>query len=377
MEDVIQTLRELIRIDSVNPAYEGGVSESGVAGYIRRFFEVRGIEISEQEVFPGRPNILARVPGREPLQRVVFEAHMDTAGITGMDIPPFEPRVADGKVYGRGACDTKAGLAAMMHAVARVAAGPAKARCEIVLAATADEEYSYRGVLKLCEGLQAEAAVVAEPTSLRLVIATKGCVRFRILVRGKAAHSSKPHLGVNAVAHMARLILALEEDAKKLQATTHPLLGTATFNIGTVRGGTQVNIVPEACAIEIDRRLLPGEEPLEVWKCYGRVIDQCRVVLPELEATLESPMLQDLPLETSSSLRVAQIGSEVLASLGMAAEPVGVPYGSDASKLARAGIPSVVFGPGSIDQAHAATEFVACDQVNQAVEFYYRFLVAY
>jgi acetylornithine deacetylase/succinyl-diaminopimelate desuccinylase-like protein len=196
-------------------------------------------------------------------------------------------------------------------------------------------------------------------------------------VRGKAAHSSKPHRGVNAVAHMARLILALEEDAKKLQATTHPLLGTATFNIGTVRGGTQVNIVPDACAIEIDRRLLPGEEPLEVWKCYGRVIDQCRVVLPELEATLESPMLQDLPLETSPSLRVAQIGSEVLASLGMAAEPVGVPYGSDASKLARAGVPSVVFGPGSIDQAHAATEFVACDQVNQAVEFYYRFLVAY
>jgi acetylornithine deacetylase len=377
MEDVIQTLRELIRINSVNPAYQGGVSESGVAGYIRRFFEVRGIEISEQDVFPGRPNILARVPGREPSQRVVFEAHMDTAGITGMDIPPFEPRVADGRVYGRGACDTKAGLAAMMHAVARVAADPAKARCEIVLAATADEEYSYRGVVKLCEGLRSEAAVVAEPTSLRLVIATKGCVRFRILVRGKAAHSSKPHLGVNAVAHMARLIVALEEDAKKLRAAIHPLLGTATFNIGTVRGGTQVNIVPDACAIEIDRRLLPGEEPLEVWERYGRVIDECRVVLPELEATLEAPMLQDLPLETAPSLRVAQIGSEVLASLGMAAEPVGVPYGSDASKLARAGVPSVVFGPGSIDQAHAATEFVACDQVYQALEFYYRFLVAY
>ena len=149
---VIQTLRELIRIDSVNPAYEGGVSESGVAGYIRRFFEVRGIETSEQEVFPGRPNILARVPGREPSQRVVFEAHMDTAGITGMDIPPFEPRVADGKVYGRGACDTKAGLAAMMHAVARVAAGPAKARCEIVLAATADEDAVFAGCSSCAKG---------------------------------------------------------------------------------------------------------------------------------------------------------------------------------------------------------------------------------
>jgi acetylornithine deacetylase len=377
MEDVIQTLRELIQINSVNPAYEGGAPESGIAGYVRRFFAVRGIAVSEQEVFPGRPNVLAKVPGREPSQRVVLEAHMDTAGITGMDIPAFEPRVADGRVYGRGACDTKAGLAAMMHAVARVAADPGKARCEVLLAATADEEYSYRGVVKLCEGLQADAAVVAEPTSLRLVIATKGCVRFRILVRGKAAHSSKPHLGVNAVVRMARLIVALEEDAERLRANIHPLLGTATFNIGTVRGGAQVNIVPDACAIEIDRRLLPGEEPMQVWERYQFVIEGCSRTLPDLEAELEPPMLQDLPLETAPATRVVEVAAEVLVSLGLDAGRVGVPYGSDASKLARAGVPSVVFGPGSIDQAHAATEFVACDEVKQALEFYHRLLVAY
>ena len=375
MQDVIQTLRELIQINSVNPAYESGAPEAGIASYIRRFFTDRGIKVCEQIVFPERPNVLARVPGRDPSRRVVLEAHMDTAGITGMDRPAFEARIGNGRVYGRGACDTKAGLAAMMHAVARVAAGP-QPPCEVLFAATADEEHSYRGVVKLCEGLQADAAVVSEPTSLRLVRATKGCVRFRVHVRGKAAHSSKPHLGVNAVSHMARLIVALEEDAQQLDRTVHPLLGPATFNIGIIRGGTQVNIVPDSCTIEIDRRLLPGEEPESVWDHYGRLVEACRDTLPGLDATLE-PTIRDLPLETAGTARVVQVAAQVLADLGLDAEPAGVPYGSDASKLARAGIPSVVFGPGSIDQAHAATEFVSCDEVRQALEFYSRFLVAY
>jgi acetylornithine deacetylase len=168
---------------------------------------------------------------------------------------------------------------------------------------------------------------------------------------------------------MARLIMAREKDAEELARTAHPLLGPATFNIGVIHGGTQVNIVPDSCAIEIDRRLLPGEEPATVWDRYVSLIDG-------LDAMLE-PMLQDLPLDTPASARVVQVAAEVLADLGLDPEPVGVPYGSDASKLARAGVPSVVFGPGSIDQAHAATEFVACDEVKQALEFYSRFLMAY
>ena len=375
MEPVIQTLRDLIQINSVNPAYEGGVPESRIAAYVRRFFEEHGIAVREQEVIAERPNVLASVPGREPGRRVVFEAHMDTAGITGMDVPAFEPTIENGRIYGRGACDTKAGLAAMMHAVVR--AGASAPRCEVLLAATADEEYSYRGVVKLCDGLEADAAVVSEPTSLRLVIATKGCVRFRIHVKGRAAHSSKPHLGLNAVSRMARLISALDGAAEELARTTHPLLGPATFNIGIIRGGTQVNIVPDSCTIEIDRRLLPGEEPQAVWESYGRLIEGCRDSLPDLDARIERPMLQDLPLETARAARVVEIAREVLSDLGLDAEPVGVPYGSDASKLARAGVPSIVFGPGSIDQAHAAVEFVDCNEVLRAVEFYSRFLLAY
>src|SRR5438093_1207500 len=136
---VLQTLSQLVRINSVNPAYEGGVPEGGVCEYVRDFFRQRGIETWEQEAFPGRPNLIARLPGRNPNRRVILEAHTDTASVKGMTIPAFEPRIAEGRLYGRGACDTKAGLAAMMHAVAELQASGQAARCEVWLAAVADE----------------------------------------------------------------------------------------------------------------------------------------------------------------------------------------------------------------------------------------------
>lgn len=370
---VIDTLEDLVRINSVNPAYDQGVPEAGVAAYMQHFFRERGIVTREQTVFPGRPNLIATLPGRNSSRRIVFEAHTDTAGIAGMTIPPFVPVVSGGKLYGRGSCDTKAGLAAMMCAMASLACDGITPPCEICVVGAADEEFSYRGVVKLCEGLRADAAIVAEPTSLRLVVATKGCVRFRIVVYGKAAHSSKPHLGVNAITHMARVIAVLEEDASSLARTSHPLLGPGTFNIGTVRGGEQVNVVPDSCAIEIDRRLLPGEEPEDVLQRYAERVRK----IPGVRAEVQIPMLQDVPLETPIESSVVRVASEVLAQLGLDGTPSGVPYGSDASKLSRSGVPSVVIGPGSIDQAHAAVEFVDCEEVERAFDFYRMFMLSF
>jgi acetylornithine deacetylase len=201
---------------------------------------------------------------------------------------------------------------------------------------------------------------------MRLAIASKGVLRWRIRCRGKAAHSSKPELGVNAIVNMARLILALEEDREKLNSRHHPLLGHPACNIGVIEGGRQVNFVPDFCTIEIDRRLLPGETIAGVLEHYQRLLDGH----PELDAVMEPPMLEDGPLETSREAKVVRCASEALARVGLEPEPVGVPYGSDASKLGRAGIPSVILGPGSIDQAHAAVEYVECGQVEQAEAFY-------
>ena len=371
---VIETLRSLIAINSVNSFYEGGPGEREIATWVRHFFEHRGIVVWEQEVFPNRPNVIARLPGRDPSRRVILEAHMDTVSVQGMSIAPFEPRIEDGKLFGRGSCDTKAGLAAMMHAVASLHEEGIVPPCEVWLAAVVDEEFSYRGVVKLCEDLTADAALIAEPTGLRANIAGKGVLRWRIVVRGKAAHSSKPQLGVNAISHAARIVLAIEEDHARLAAKVHPLLGPATVNVGIIRGGVQVNFVPDECAIEIDRRLLPGESGTAVLAHYQRLLDELKTQHPTFDAVMEPPRILDEALETSADSAPAQLASIVLAEMGLDATLGGVPFGSDASKLSRAGVPSLIIGPGSIDQAHAAVEFVEITEVARALTFYRNFI---
>lgn len=372
---VVQTLADLVRINSINAAYEGSPGEREIATWVRRFFEQRGIEVREREVFPGRPNVIARLPGRNPKRRVVLEAHMDTVSVKGMTIPPFEPRIEGGKMFGRGSCDTKAGLAAMMQAVASLHAAGITPPCEVWFAATVDEEHSFGGVTKLCEGLRADAAVVAEPTDLRVVVASKGILRWRIAVRGKAAHSATPHLGINAIEHMARIVLALESDHHRLaQTPAHALLGRATCNVGLINGGAQINFVPATCSIDIDRRLLPGEKADALLAHYQGLLDHLKSQHPTLDAVMEPPMIVDEALETPTDSAVVQLASTLVKELGRDGRPAGVPYGSDASKLSRQGVPSIIIGPGSIDQAHGAVEFVDLTQVEQAEIFHRNFI---
>ncbi len=395
MSSVINTLADLVRINSVNPNYAGGVPESELADYVERFFAQRGIETWRQVVYPERPNVIARIPGREPHRRIVLEAHMDTVSVQGMTIDPWEPSIRDGKLFGRGACDTKGGMAAMMHAVASLADEKVVPTCEIIFAATIDEEFSFRGVVALCDSLApgavdaralqgdrspsqpwcAEAAIVAEPTDLRPVIASKGVVRWKIETFGIAAHSSKPHLGVNAIEHMARVIVAIEQDNQRLAQHSHPLLGPATCNVGVIRGGVQINFVPHRCEIEIDRRLLPGETRQQVLADYQRLVDEVASQHAAMRVVMHPPMLSDRPLETDPSAPAVQTMVRVLDNMQLDSQLVGVPFGSDASKFAAIGIPSMILGPGSIDQAHAAEEYIECSQVDQAAEIYRRFLV--
>ena len=367
---MLQTLADLVRINSVNSSYDGGPGEKEAAAYVRRFFEQRGIEVWEQEVFPGRNNVIARVPGRDSSRRIVFEAHMDTVSIKGMTIDPFDPVIRDGKLYGRGSVDDKAGLAAMMHAVADIHVSGEPSPCEIWLAAVVDEEFSFRGVVKLCEGLKADAAVVAEPTEFKCVIASKGVLRWRIRTKGKAAHSSKPHLGINAITAMSRVVLALQEDHERLQKAAHPLLGAATCNVGVIHGGVQVNFVPDEAVIEIDRRLLPGEEVEAVLAHYQSILDELMKHHPDVIAEMEKPMLQDWSFQTEENTPLVQLARGVLRGMNRENGVSGVPFGSDASKFSRLGIPTILFGPGSIDQAHAAVEYVECAEVEAAQAFY-------
>jgi len=378
-EALFQTLADLVSINSVNPNYPGGPGEAAIADYVCGFFRKNNIPFEVQSVFEGRPNVIVKLEGRPGGRTVILEAHMDTASELGMTADPFVPTRKENRMYGRGSCDTKGGLAAMMHAVKALRDSEQPLRNSVLLAATADEEFAFRGVLKALEsGVKGDGAIVAEPTDLNTVVASKGVLRWRIRTRGKAAHSSKPHLGVNAITKMARLILAIEEKyLPALEKQQHALVGRPTLNVGVIHGGGQVNQVPDSCAIELDRRMLPGETRQQVWREFEDLIDELRLRDPDTGIEMESPMLESFPLETSPTERIVQAVTAASHEVRGPSQLIGVPYGSDASRFTIAGIPSVILGPGSIDQAHAAEEYVDLDQVVGAVEIYARAIMEF
>lgn len=373
----LEILRDLVAIDSVNPEW-GGPGEKEVSDYLGRFFRDADIPFWVEEVLPGRFNLYARIAGSDSSRAVLLEAHTDVVSVSGMTIPPFDPEIREGRLYGRGSCDTKGGLAAMVAAMKAIRKGDRIPPLDVWLAAVVDEEHAFRGVLAALEWFRNRevafaGALVAEPTELALVTTNKGVLRWRIETLGRAAHSSKPWLGENAISSMAALVARLDAFHEELAGKTHPLVGPATCNIGTISGGDQVNFVPERCTISLDRRMLPGES-------VGEILDSYRVVLDSFPAgtvRMLPPDLSDEAMETPTDSEVFRSASAVMREMGREAVPVGVPFGCDATKLSRAGIPSLIFGPGSIDQAHAAVEWVEVNQVEFAFDFYLRFLLNY
>ncbi len=370
--EVLATLQDVVAIESVNPGLPGGQrGEGAMVEYVSHFLRTAGMSCETQEVLPGRSNLIGALEGLDPGRVLLFECHLDTASVGVMTIPPFEPHIRDGRLYGRGSCDTKAGGVAMIHAMKRLKESGQKPPCTIRFAGAVDEEYLFRGALSLAAHVKAEAVVVAEPTDLAVIRAHKGLARFRIRVEGVAAHSSKPHLGVNAIVKMARLIADIERDVlPSLQQKNHPLTGGPTLNIGVIQGGAQVNFVPHECVIEVDRRTIPGETPPETLAVFQEALSRARAADPELKVSLEEPFLLDGAMETPEASPIVQVASEATRAVLGSSTITGVPYGTDASKFTAVGTPAIVLGPGSIDQAHGAVEWVECEQVLQATEIY-------
>ena len=316
--DPIRLLEDLVRINSVNSFYPDGPGEEELAKYIEAYWGQLGIECRRQNVLPGRDNIIAYLPGRDSSKRLLLEAHMDTVSTDGMSIAAWEPTQRDGKLYGRGSCDTKAGLACMMAAMAQLHSNRTPPMVDVIMAAVVDEEHSCLGVKKLCEDLKADAAIVAEPTEMKTVIASKGVLRWQIHAIGRSAHSSKAHLGINAIEHMAELILILRRFHNTLTSRTHPLLGAATANIGLISGGVQVNFVPDRCSIQIDRRLLPGELVADVLSEYQALLGEAMARIPGSEFLMDPPLLIDPSFQTPGESRIAQTSAQTLKRLGFA-----------------------------------------------------------
>ncbi len=355
----------------MNPAFappqHPTAGEGRVVEYLASVARRAGLEVEQQVVLPGRANLLARLaPGGRVRQRLLLAPHTDTVGGEAGQFTPVEK---GGRLYGRGACDTKGSLAAMLVALAQVAqAGPRPQATEIVLAALVDEENEQAGSRALAAaGWRAALAVVGEPTRLQVVTAHKGSLWLHLETRGRAAHGARPELGINAVHRMARVVeLLLTTYARSLRARRHPLLGSATISVGSLHGGTQPNIVPDRCVATLDRRTLPGETLTGVCRDLRRLLRRHR--LPAI--LTDSKTAACLPLETQPRLPLVRA---LMAAAGQA-KPVGVHFFCDASVLAQAGTPSVVFGPGDIAQAHTATEWVSVAALDRATGVLARFL---
>lgn len=374
-------LRDMIAVPSVNPmrANSGEPVESEMAEYIEGVLRRAGIDVERQTVAAGRDNIIGVVHPTEQQSRsrrgLMLNSHMDTVPVSNMAIDPFDPRVSNGCVYGRGSCDAKASLAAMLSALISYTQKSERA-IPVVFAAMADEEFSFGGSWKLIEKeWPVSSCIVGEPTKLARVIAHKGAVRWRIQVTGISAHGATPGLGRSAIYDGARVALALEEYAGRLTAAeAHPLLGHGTINVGRVTGGQSVNIVPDRCVFEMERRLLPDEDGRHaVLDCESFVRS---MVGPAVELSIEEPYLIDPALDTNSDAQVVRkLGDTQQFLLGTASTMEGANYCTDGSKLAKAGIETVVCGPGDIAHAHTANEHVLIEEVEVAARLYEHLLL--
>ncbi len=379
-------LAELIALPSVNPAFlpprHPHAGEKRLADFLAATAAMAGLEVEFQTALPGRSNVIARLLPRNKIRQTILLApHLDTVGAADSQ---FVPQRKNGRLHGRGACDTKGSAAAMLTALCELAASQSRPlETEIIFAGLVDEEHAQAGSRAFVaqasrlfvagsethrrDACATTLAIVGEPTKLQVVTAHKGSLWLQLETRGKAAHGATPQLGKNAVLEMARVVEVLATDyAAQLQRRRHKLLGSATVNVGSIAGGTQPNIVPDRCTIFIDRRTLPGETEAGVRREIAARLQAKKLTAKIFNAKLAPA----LALETNPALPLVR---QLFRSVGQS-KPAGVDYFCDAAILSAAGIPSVVFGPGDIAQAHTADEWIALASLERGKNLLLNFL---
>lgn len=364
-EPVVKLLADLVAVPSMNPMgrqRDGRqYSERDLAEFLAALLKRNGIDVETYDVFPGRPNVTGFVDGKAE-DTLLLEAHLDTIHADNMTIDPFSPVVRDGRLYGRGSCDTKGSLAAFCQSVISLLQQGRKLQLNVLFLFVSDEEYRFSGATAAVKkGLRASFGITGEPTSLAVVRAHKGVTRWRVRTKGLAAHAAYPQRGKNAIYLMAPAIQRLEQHAKDLSGREpHPLLGSPSLSVGVIEGGQAVNVVPDTCWIEIDRRSVPGETTESILSPMKELLRD----LPGVE--MEPPFLSVSGMEVAADAPVVKrLSAAARKVLGTAKVEV-VPYATDAGIYNRAGIPTVVFGPGDVAQAHTEDEFIDLKDLDRA-----------
>lgn len=379
--EVISLLKELIAIPSINPMgreVKNGDEyyETRIGCYIEDYIKANHIELIKQEVYPDRYNVggIVRKGGNYPT--IIFQSHLDTVDFDREKGNLLNPIEKGGIIYGRGAVDAKGGMAAMLVALKYAKDNMDKINKNVIVVGVVDEEYQYQGGLKLLgEPLtrDADMGVVGEPTSCHIVYGLKGVARWEIEVKGKSCHSSEPQNGINAIYRMAKIVNCLERyHNEELAKVIDKDLGRATLSVGTITGGRAVNIVPESCKIQVDRRLLTGENPDEEREKVTAYLKE----QPEIDFEFIShPLFTNDPAEKiERDSLIVNIAKKACEELGI--EPVieTVSYGGDQSRMIRGGIPTIMLGPGNIKVAHTEYEWVRSDELEKALAIYIKIM---
>ncbi len=370
-QDVVSLLQQLVRIPSVNPDNAPGTEQIGeekIATFLSGWLESIGAEVALEEIQPGRPNLIARFAPLDGRPRILLGPHLDTVGVGGMIIDPFGGEIRDGKIWGRGASDTKGPMAAMLWALHDHRESLADLPTAVDFVAFMAEESGQWGSKDFAKrhGKDYRFALVGEPTSMQVVHVTKGSLWATLRATGKAAHSSQPERGENAILKLTRALDQLDHHLGGQLATfTHPVLGRSTMNIGIIRGGARPNIVPDLAEAEIDIRITPAlaaaggalqllAETIDFYDLPIEIVDPHEN--PPMDTAADHPMIQAL-LASDASTRLA-----------------GAPWFSDAAHLSNGGVPSICIGPGSIDQAHTVDEFIEIAALEQGAAIFSKFI---
>jgi len=352
----------LVRIPSVNPDGDPGTTSTGeeaCAKWVADFLPSFGATSELRPVLPGRPNVVGMFPADRPDKpKILFAPHTDTVSVAGMTISPFGGEIFDGRLHGRGATDTKGSMASMLWALREAMPFVAELPFEIWFAGLMGEEAGQHGAKALAEQETFDFVIAGEPTNLKTVHTHKGSQWTKLRTTGRAVHASRPDDGVNAIYKMMDAIQCIRTEVLGELATLNdPVLGHPTASVGTVSGGSKINIVPDACEVGVDMRTIPGQDP-------GILERLVRKRVPDIEIEIR----RSLPLQTDPAHPL--IG--LLAECG--AKPVGAPWFCDAAIFAAKGCPAVALGPGSITEAHTADEFIAVADIEEGGKFFLNFL---
>lgn len=371
MNNLHTLLADLIKINSVNPDLTpDGNGEAEIAQYIADWGQQQGLEVIMQEVVSNRPNVILRAKGADNGKSLMLNAHTDTVGISEMG-DPFNPRVEGGRMYGRGSYDMKSGLAACMIALKQ--AQDMDLSGDVILSAAIDEEYASIGtqaIINEWERWSADAVIVTEPTELDITVAHKGFVWLEVEVYGKSAHGSRPHLGIDAITKMGKVLIQIDQLDQSLRANpTHNLLQSGSLHASTINGGEEISMYPAYCKLIIERRTLPGETPEFVQTEIQSILDKIASDDSNFKASVNITMSRSpFAVDTNESI-VQLLQSQACSILQRDVPFIGTTFWMDAALFAEHDIATVVLGPHG-EGAHAQVEWVDLASVQQCVDIY-------